>query len=69
MSVWLWYHEGYADRGRKPTRARERWGLVFHGYCLMSSHYPLEVETPEANLSRAMQWANQMYAYTVNRRH
>ena len=35
----------------------------------MSNHYPLEVETPEANLSRAMQWANQMYAYTVNRRH
>ena len=49
--------------------AHERWGLVFHGYCLMSNHYHLEVETPEANLSRAMQWVNQMYASSVNRRY
>ena len=49
--------------------AHERWGLVFHGYCLMSNHYHLEVETPDANLSRAMQWVNQVYASGVNRRY
>ena len=27
--------------------AHERCRVVFHGYCLMSNHYHLEVETPE----------------------
>ena len=51
------------------SSAHERWNLIFHGYCLMGNHYHLEVETPEANLSRAMQWVNQKYASYVNRRY
>jgi len=29
-----------------------------HGYVLMPNHCHLQVETPRANLSRAMQWLN-----------
>ena len=36
----------------------ERYGLKIHTYCLMSNHYHLLVETPEANLSRAIKWVN-----------
>lgn len=31
-----------------------RWRWVCHAYCLMSNHYHLQIETPEANLSRGM---------------
>ena len=37
------------------------------GYRLMSNHYHLEVETPEGDLSRSIQWINQKYAMFVNR--
>jgi len=53
---------------QRLAEASQRWGLVFHGYCLMTTHYHVEVETPEGNLSRAMQWVNQVYASGVNRR-
>ena len=48
--------------------ARERFGVVIHSYCLMSNHYHLLVETPEANLSRAIQWLNVSYATWYNRK-
>jgi len=51
------------------AEAHERWGLVIHGYALMTNHYHAEIETPEGNLSRAMQWLNHVYAAGVNRRH
>ncbi len=35
-----------------------RYGWIYHGYCLMSNHYHLHIETPEANLSRGMQLLN-----------
>ena len=53
----------------KLGEAHERWGLVFHGYSLMSNHVHLEVETPRGELSRAMQWIMQTYATYFNRRH
>ncbi len=34
----------------------ERFGVALHAYALMDYHYHLLMETPEANLSRAMQW-------------
>lgn len=49
--------------------AHERWGVVFHGYCLMTNHVHLEVATPHAGLSRAMQWIMHGHASYVNRRH
>lgn len=40
-----------------------------HGYCLMSNHYHLVVETPEANLTAGMRNLNGSYAQRFNRRH
>lgn len=46
--------------------AHERWGIVYHGYCLMGNHYHLEIESPDGYLSRPMQWVNHKHAATVN---
>jgi hypothetical protein len=35
----------------------------------MTNHFHLLVQTPEANLSRGMQWFNTAYAVWFNRRH
>ena len=34
----------------------ERFGSRLHAYVLMDNHFHLMIETPEANLSRSMQW-------------
>ena len=51
------------------AQAYARWGLVFHGYCLMGNHYHLEIQSPEGHVSRPLQWINQKYAAHVNRTH
>ena len=61
--------EDREDFLQRLGEAHERWGLVIHGYALMTNHYHAEIETPEGNLSRAMQWLNHVYAAGVNRRH
>jgi putative transposase len=33
-----------------------RFGLRIHAYVLMGNHYHLQIETPKANLSQAIQW-------------
>jgi REP element-mobilizing transposase RayT len=40
-----------------------------HAYCLMSNHYHLLMETPDANLSRIMKQINGIYTQRFNRRH
>ena len=40
-----------------------------HGYCLMSNHYHLIIETLDANLSKGMRQLNGVYTQTTNRRH
>jgi hypothetical protein len=47
----------------------ERYGVRVHGYVLMKNHYHVLLETPERNLSRAMQWLNLSYSMWFNRRH
>lgn len=47
----------------------ERFGARIHAYVLMDNHFHLLVETPEANLSRAMQWLGVSYSVWFNRRH
>ena len=42
---------------------------VCHAYCLMSNHYHLLIETPEANLSRGMRQLNGVYTQLYNRSH
>jgi REP element-mobilizing transposase RayT len=47
----------------------ERFALRIHAYALMDNHFHLQLETPEANLSRAIQWLNVSYSLWFNRRH
>jgi REP element-mobilizing transposase RayT len=47
----------------------EQTGWVVHSYVLMSNHYHLLLETPEANLSAGMQWFQGTYAQRFSVRH
>ncbi len=49
--------------------AVERFAWVCHAYCLMTNHYHLLLETPDANLSRGMRHLNGVYTQRFNRRH
>jgi REP element-mobilizing transposase RayT len=49
--------------------ARKQYRLLIHAYALMDTHYHGIIQTPEANLSSAMQWVNQSYAAWYNARH
>ena len=49
-------------------KAVERYRLVIHAYALMVNHYHLVVQTPEANLSSAMQWLTTSYSMWFNKR-
>ena len=46
-----------------------RYRVLCHAYCLMGNHYHLLLETPEANLSRAMRQLNGVYSQGFNRCH
>jgi REP element-mobilizing transposase RayT len=45
------------------------YAIIIHVYCLMTTQYHLIVETPNANISSAMQWLNVSYATYYNRKH
>ncbi|HEV2393061.1 MAG TPA: transposase, partial [Verrucomicrobiae bacterium] len=51
------------------SETTERFGVRVHAYVLMDNHFHLMLETPEANLSRAMQWLNVSYCVWFNRKH
>jgi putative transposase len=51
------------------SKLPERFGLRVHGYVLMPNHYHLQVETPKANLSRAIQWLNVSYSIWFNKKY
>jgi putative transposase len=46
--------------------AREKHRFLLHAYVLMGNHYHLIIETPEANLSRAMHHINSSYTTYTN---
>ena len=46
-----------------------RFGWICHAYCLMTNHYHLLIETPDANLSRGMQYLNGVFTQRFNRTH
>jgi REP element-mobilizing transposase RayT len=48
------------------TRRR---GWLGYGYCLLSNHFHLVVETPEPDISAGMQWLNGRFAQSFNHRH
>lgn len=50
-------------------QAAERFGWSVTAFVLMTNHFHLVVQTPEANLSRGMHWLNGTYAGAFNRRY
>ena len=53
--------------GRLPA-LQEGFGVRCHGYCLLPNHYHLLLETPRANLSRALHRLNAGFTATTNAR-
>ncbi|OGP56177.1 MAG: transposase [Deltaproteobacteria bacterium RBG_13_52_11] len=49
--------------------AVELWNIKVAAYCLLSTHYHLLVQTPDANLSRCMRHINGVYTQRFNREH
>lgn len=47
----------------------DRFNWTVHAYCLMTNHYHLLVETPDANLSKGMRQLNGVYTQRFNRTH
>ena len=46
--------------------AHHRFGCLVNAYCLMSNHYHILIETPNANLSRIMRHINGVYTQRYN---
>ena len=51
------------------ARACGKTGWQVHAYCLMSNHFHLVMETPQANLAAGMKWLLGTYTQRFNRRH
>ena len=47
----------------------KRFGWSLTAWVLMTNHFHLVIQTPEANLSRGMHWLNSTYVGWFNRRH
>lgn len=50
----------------KLTEAQGRFRLCIYAYVLMDNHFHLIVQTPDANLSRAIQWLKVSYSMWFN---
>ncbi|MFA5867129.1 MAG: transposase [Actinomycetota bacterium] len=48
--------------------AAKRFNVLIHGYCLMTNHYHLLVETPDGNLAEVMHYINGVYTTRYNAR-
>jgi len=61
-----------ADRERFLDGLEEacgKTGWIVHAYVLMTNHYHLLIETPEANLVAGMKWLQGTYTQRFNKRH
>lgn len=47
----------------------QRFNWTVHAYCLMSNHYHLLAETPDANLAKGVRQLNGVYTQRFNRSH
>lgn len=47
----------------------EKYGVIVHSYCLMPNHYHLYLQTPNANLSKAMRQLDGNFTQKFNKRH
>ncbi len=54
--------------GQRLADIFERFGVVTHAYCLMTTHFHLLLECPNGRLSEAMQRLSSMYTRHVNDR-
>jgi REP-associated tyrosine transposase len=54
---------------RVLEKVASRFDLLIHAYCLMDNHYHLLLETPQANLSKALRQLNGVYTQAFNRCH
>ena len=54
---------------RTLPEAGERSGFRVHAFVLMSNHYHLLLETPQANRSRGMGWLQNAFTRRINTRH
>ncbi|NBD39386.1 MAG: transposase [Verrucomicrobia bacterium] len=52
---------------RSLFEAAESCNWLLHGFMVMSNHYHAVIETPEANLSKGMQWLQGTFANRFNR--
>ena len=50
-------------------QVNKRYNWLCHAYCLMTNHYHLLIETPDANLSLGMRQLNGVYTQLFNKRH
>ena len=48
--------------------AQDKYGYLLHCYVLMTNHYHLLIETPNANMSKVMHYINGSYTNYINRR-
>jgi len=48
---------------------KELWNVNIAAYCLMTNHYHILLQTPDANLSRAMRHLNSIYTQRFNKAH
>lgn len=44
----------------------ERYNIILHAYVALDNHYHLLIESPEGNVSQAMQWLNTSYSVWFN---
>ncbi|MFH1310468.1 MAG: transposase [Candidatus Omnitrophota bacterium] len=47
-------------------QSKEKYKTKIHAYNLMTNHYHLEIETPDGNLSKVMQYINSSYTLYYN---
>ncbi len=48
---------------------KEMWNVNIAAYCLMSNHYHILLQTPDANISRCMRHVNSVYTQRYNRKY
>jgi REP element-mobilizing transposase RayT len=50
-------------------QSKELWNINIVAYCLMTNHYHLLIQTPDANISRVMRHINSIYTQRFNKAH
>lgn len=75
MNRGLAYQDAFTNRSDRElflnilSDCHEMWGVRVLAYCLLSNHYHLLIQTPQANMSRVMRHLDGVYTQRYNRRH